>query len=328
MIRVLVVTSEWPTPERPWDATFIVQQVESLRRAGVKVEVFAFRGRKNPLQYLKARIQLRRQYDMNQFDLVHAHFGQSGLVALPISCPFVVTFWGSDLHGTVGKNGRYTLTGRLLRFLSQQVARWAQAVIIVSEHLQHYLPPNVPTHTITPGINFDLFCPIPQKEARQTLGLPEGKKLVLFAAHPQNPIKRFSLAQAAVSQITGQFEVELVPLVGVRHEQVPIYMSACDALILTSTHEGSPTVVKEALACNLPIVTVNVGDVQWRLEAISSSVICKDDRPDTIARGLTKVLQAAQRFDSRELVTDLDENWVAQEIRQLYQSVLSGDKHE
>lgn len=322
MPKVLIITSEWPTPEHPSSGTFVRQQVTSLRQANVDVELFAFRGRQNPLQYLKARLYLRRTYNLAHFDLIHGHFGQSGLVALPAPRPFIVTFWGSDLHGTVGKNGRYTLTGRLLRLISQQVARHAQAIIIVSEHLQRYLPSQAPVYTITPGVNFDLFRPIPQGEARQQLGLPTEAKLILFAANPQNPIKRFPLAKEAVSQITNQFEAELITLTGVPHHQVPLYMSACNVLLLTSTHEGSPTVVKEALACNLPVVSVNVGDVQFRLEKVSGSVICQDDRPETIARGLAQVLGTGQRPDSRTQVADLDENHAAQTIKRLYQSVL------
>src|SRR5947209_15710446 len=130
-LRVLMVTSEWPRPERPELVPFLVQRVEHLRKAGVDVEVFAFHGKKRPTNYLKARRKLRGEYDIEQFDVVDAQFGQGGFVALPATVPLVVTFHGSDLHGIVGSNGKYTLTGVVLKLLSRYVAKRANEIIVV-----------------------------------------------------------------------------------------------------------------------------------------------------------------------------------------------------
>ena len=317
-----MVTSEWPSATRPTDVPFVVRQVNSLRKEGVTVDVFAFRGGKSPVNYLKAWRELRKKHDVNAYDLVHGQFGQSGLVALPSKCPFVLTFWGSDLHGYVDHNGRYTLSGRLLRRISQIVARQAQAIIVVSEHLKQFLSSSAPVYTIAHGVDFDLFRPMPQVKARQQLGWPLDKQIVLFGANPQNPIKRYHLAETAVRLSQGQSDVELVVMTGIAHELVPIYMNASDALILTSTHEGSPTVVKEALACNLPVVSVNVGDIEWILDPIPGCIVCANDTPEAIAAGLTQVLQTRQRTRSREQITCLDETLVAQKIVKIYLSAL------
>src|SRR5437867_1751803 len=151
-LRVLMITSEWPTPERPELVPFLVQRVEQLRKAGVDVEVFAFRGNKLPTNYLKAWLKLRRLYDIERFDVLDAQFGQSGLIALPATIPLVVTLHGSDLQGFAGSNGNYALAGVVLRLLSRYVVKRADEVIVVSEHLTKYLPRGLPFHVIPCGV--------------------------------------------------------------------------------------------------------------------------------------------------------------------------------
>jgi teichuronic acid biosynthesis glycosyltransferase TuaC len=326
-VRVLMITNEWPTPEHPEWGPFIVQQVEYLRKAGVDVEVFSFHGKGNPINYLRAWLRLRRLHDMQQFDLIHAQFGQSGLVALPSRLPMIVTCWGSDLQGIVGANGRYTVAGRVLQLLSRYVARHAKEIIVVSERLAKCLPHGLPVHVIPHGVDLDRFRPIPQPEARRQLRLPLDKRLVLFAAlNPREPVKRHHLAQEAVALLRTQFDVELVTVSGVPHELVPVYMNACDVLVVTSRHEGSPTVVKEALACNLPVVSVDVGDVRQRIEGVQGCVLCADDSPETIAEGLAQVLRVRSRIRGRDTVADLDVRVVAQRIIEVYRSALVENK--
>lgn len=320
-MRVLIVTSEWPTPERPTQVPFLVQQVEYMRKAGLAVDIFAFRGQKNPLRYLQAWLNLRRQYNLKQFDILHAHFGQCALIALPSPVPLVVTFHGSDLQGIVGTDGRYTLSGRILSWLSRATAPFAAERIVVAEKLANYLPGHLSAHVIPCGLNFERFCPMPQDEARLQVGLPRDKHLVLFAADPHKQVKRHWLAREAIALLQERFEVELVTLSGVEHALVPAYMNACDALVLTSHHEGSPTVVKEALACNLPIVTVDVGDVRQRLDPIEGCIVCADDAPATIAEGLAQVLQHRSRVAGREAVAELDERVIVQKIIEIYRVV-------
>src|SRR5262245_35012549 len=137
---ILLITSEWPTQQRPEWVPFLVQQVQALRRAGVQVDVFPFRGAKNPFNYLQAYYQVRRCLRRKSYDLIHAHFGQSGILAFPKSVPLVVTFHGSDLEGIVGPKGRYTFSGRVLRFLSKRIASLADEIIVVSESLAKHLP--------------------------------------------------------------------------------------------------------------------------------------------------------------------------------------------
>jgi glycosyltransferase involved in cell wall biosynthesis len=155
------------------------------------------------------------------------------------------------------------------------------------------------------------------------LDLPLDKSFVLFAANPDNPIKRYTLAKEAVALLKSRFDVELVVVFRAPHEQMPLYMNACDVLILTSAHEGSPTVVKEALACNLPIVSVDVGDIRSQIERINGCVLCSDCSAETIASGLAEVLQVHDRIRSRSSISALNSATIANQIINVYWSALS-----
>ncbi len=322
-MRILLITSEWPTPEHPEWAPVIVQQVKFLKQKGAQVEVFPFRGGKSPWNYWKAWRRLRQQYDLEVFDVLHAHFGQSGLLALPKRKPLVVTFHGSDLQGYFTSGGRFSLRGRLLRQVSRFVARRATEVIVVSESLARQLPKGVEFHVVPGGIDLDLFRPIPWFQARRRLGLPEDRSLVMFTGNPADANKRYSLAAAAVDLLSQSVKCELCLVQNVPHDEMPYYLSAGDVLLLTSLQEGSPTVVKEALACNLPVVSLNVGDVSERLHAVAGSFVCADEHPETIAQDLRKALLFPRiQFAGRNAVADLSEDRVAGRVMSVYQRVV------
>jgi len=325
-LRVLMITSEWPSADRPERVPFLVQQVSRLRGMGVYIDLFTFKGNKNPLNYMRAWACLRLKYPLSQYDLIHAQFGQSGALALPTNRPLLVTFRGTDLQGNVGANGQYTWKGRILQRLSRFVARRASLNIVVSEHLKRFLPAGCAVEVIPSGVDMELFTPRNQREARRQLGLPLDKKLVLFAASCSRPVKRFGLARAAVAKLTEDFDVQLVTTGAVPHSLMPAYMNACDALLLTSSHEGSPNVVKEALACQLPVVSVPVGDVSERLRNIEGCAVCSDDSVETIAADLRQVLGRGLRVDGRPAVIDLDDRKIGQQIIRLYEKIVATHK--
>jgi teichuronic acid biosynthesis glycosyltransferase TuaC len=321
-IRVLMVTSDWLWNSWGGPAVFIARQVEFLRREGIEVDLFPFKGARQARNYVKAWWEVRRRLNIGAYDLVHAQFGQSGLTALPKSVPLVVTFRGDDLEGIIGENGRYVPAGWLLRSLSRMVARRADAAIVVSEHMKRYLPEAVPAHVLPSGIDLELFRPEPRDEARHRLGLPADQHLILFVGNPALARKRFALAQAAVDLVSRSMPVRLIPGWELPHQDIAALMSACDALVCTSMQEGSPNAVKEALACNLPVVSVRVGDVPLRLRGIAGCELCPDDRVETVAAGLERVLRRGSRIDGRSAMKHLDERILTRRLIDIYQSVL------
>jgi glycosyltransferase involved in cell wall biosynthesis len=322
-IRVLMITSEWPTPGHPQTTPFIKRQADFLQAAGVNVEVFHFKGRKNPFNYLRAWGQVRRRLKSGSYDLVHAQFGQSALLALPKRIPLVVTFRGSDLLGLLGdKNGQPTQVGKILKRICRMVALHADAVVVVAEHMKRYLHPSVPARVIPSGIDLDLFRCMPQEEARRKLGLPLNQRLVLFVGRSEWAGKRFEISQQAVEILNRTLPAKLIVAGSVAHQEIPLYMNACDALVFTSAQEGSPNVIKEALACNLPVVSVSVGDVALRISEIEGCELCADDRPETVAACLERVLRRGQRIAGRETVKNLDEKLITQKVIDIYESIL------
>ena len=323
-IRVLMITCEWPAPGISNTAHFIKRQADFLKAAGIDVDVFHFRGAKNPFNYARAWMRLQGKMRRGKYDLVHAQFGQSGLLALPKRMPLVVTFRGSDLLGIVGDmDGRYTRLSRVQKRVSRMVARRADACIVVSEHMKMNMPAKTEAEVIPSGIDFQFFKPVPRDEARRRLGLPVDERLVLFVGRPTQARKRFELSKRAVEILNERLAARLIVAWRIPHAEIPLYMSAADALCFTSMQEGSPNVVKEALACNLPVVSVAVGDVAERLQGIEGCELCQDERPETIAAALERVLRRGQRINGREAVRNLDENLITNRVISIYQSVLA-----
>lgn len=318
-----MVTSEWPSDEIPERAPFLVQQVLSLKAAGVKVDVFPFQGNMNPFSYLREWLRFRRSYDFNKYDLVHVQFGQSSLVALPSRVPVVITYHGSDLQGIVNQKGAYRFIGKVLSWWSKFVSRFGDKVILVSSHLNKYLPAEIEAEIIPCGIDLEQFKPANKNKSRNQLKLPTDKYVVLFGANPSRPEKRFNLAQSTVGLLKRDYDIELIWMSGVKYELVPVFMNACDALLFTSMQEGSPMVIKEALACNLPIVSVDVGDVRSRIMDVEGCFISEDDSPILLAEALERVLISNQPIRGREAVTQLDNTIIARKILDVYESVIS-----
>jgi glycosyltransferase involved in cell wall biosynthesis len=268
--------------------------------------------------------QVRRRIRRETFDLVHAQFGSSGLLAIPGRLPLVVTFRGSDLQGVISDTtGRYTRVGRFFQHCNRYVARQADAVVVVSEHMKRFLPDGVSATVIPSGLDLELFRPVPKEEARRRLGLVQERRLIVFAGRPSQARKRYALARRAVEMLNKSYPAELHVVWGVPHREVPLHMSAGDVLLFTSMQEGSPNVVKEALACNLPVVSVPVGDVPEQLRGVRNCEVCEDERPEALAAALERVLRRGERSNGREAMQGLDEHLMTARLIHVYRSVLA-----
>ncbi|HXW71849.1 MAG TPA: glycosyltransferase family 4 protein [Methylocella sp.] len=325
-----MVTSEWPTPDKPFLVPFLVQQVEYLRRAGAEVEVFFFRGAKNPLNYFRAWLQFNWRYWRRRtaYDLVHAQMGQAALIPWPKRLPLIITFHGSDLNGLFSPDGRMTMQGRLLVWLGRTAARFADTLIVVSNEMRRRLPASIPLYILPTGVDLGSLTDLTRDEARQKLRLPLDEHLVLFVGDPANPLKRYGRAQQAIAVLNKTLPARLILGWNKAHDEIIMMMCACDALVVTSLTEGSPTIVKEALACNLPVVSVVVGDVIERLKGVDGCEIAFDDKPETIAAAVERVLRRGGRIKGRDAIAHLDEAALAERLIGIYRSVLRKAKPE
>jgi glycosyltransferase involved in cell wall biosynthesis len=321
-----MVTSEWPTKERPYYAPYLVRQVDFLRRAGVSVDVFPFRGARKPLNYLNAWKQLRARLRDGQYDLIHAQFGQSALLTWPKRLPLVVTFHGCDLQGVKRPDGRMSAGGAFLQRLCQLIARRADGVILVSGRMRRFLPARVKATVIPTGLDFAEIPLVARDEARAALSLPLAERLVLFVGNPNETVKRHWLAERAAQSLNRTCNARLVVGWGMPRSQILLLMNACDVLLMTSIQEGSPCVIKEALACNLPIVSLDVGDVPVRIRGVVGCEVCSSESPEAIAAALARVLERGGRTQGRQAVADLDERLLTNQIIAVYRAALARER--
>ena len=326
-IRTCMVTNMYPTTERPSYGAFIKSQIDSIVAAGHDTEVFFVDGRTSRWNYVRSIPALRKLLRDKPFDLVHAHYGLSGLVtAFQFTHPVVLSFCGDDLLGTSDGSGGITRGSRMVVWLDQWIARGVARIIVKSRQMLDALGSSQARNkavVIPNGVSFELFKPMNREDARRELNLDAERPYVLFPSTPLAGVKRVDLAEAAVALVKeNDPNVEMIVLHGKAQNTVPLYMSECDAMLLTSDSEGSPNVVKEAMACNLPVVSVDAGDA-WEVIAGTRQCFAVERHPDNIATKLAAVLQAGDRSDGRDRVRHLELGAVAERVIAVYESVLA-----
>lgn len=310
-ISVLAVTNTYPTDETPGDTPCIKDQILALRTQGVKVDLLYIDRSKGVLSYARAAWRLfATVFQRRRYDLIHAYYGHCGLLArLQLRYPVVVTFRGSDLLSR--KDGR----------IGKIVARLVEGVIVMSKEMKRAAK-RQDAHIIPFGVNLDIFSPYPMERARRDLGLPLNDKLVLFPWDPARPEKRFDIVKEAIQALQQEQEnVRLVVMYNKPRELVAQYMNACDAMVLASDHEGAPMAVREAMACNLPIVSVDVGDVRQIMGDTEGCYLCKQE-PGDLAEKLSWALSREDRTDGSRVVRRMDAAWAAEKVISVYRLVL------
>ncbi len=321
--HVLVVTNLWPTEADPGYGAFVKAQMESLRPLGVDYDVLFINGRESKTNYVRAIGEVRQRVRERHYDLVHAHFGLSGWVAcFQIRVPIVVSFMGDDVLGRPTRTGHITLYGRLLQFSSFFLARLVPGVIVKSHEMKRRLWLSS-AHVIANGVDLELFQPMDQAAAREALGLDPGKKYVLFPYDPAEERKRFDLVKETVARARAHFrELELLLVRGEPQQRMPLYMNAADMLVLASMLEGSPNAVKEAMATNLPVIAVPVGDAP---EVIGSTEGCHlvPRDAEAITDKIVEVCRRESRTRGRDQVGDLSMEKVAHQIVSVYAMVVA-----
>ena len=300
----------YPTPQRPDYGAFVGQQAEQLRRFGHTVDVVNVLGYRSKLNYLKGAVEVLRKTGSTPYDIVHAHYGLTALPAwFRLHAPLVITLHGSDVLG-----------GRFQRLCSSMISRFADAVIVVSEQMRQ----RVPGIVIPCGVDLNLFRPHNRDDARARLGWSTDKYLILFPFDPRRRVKRYDLAKAAVERLTEDGTcAELVTVFGVEYREMPWHYSAADAMILCSDSEGSPTSIKEALACDLPVVATDVGDVREILSGVPGARLCIQEVSE-IARTLRETLNVPRsaRSERRAAMARYDQALTVEKIIGVYKGVL------
>ena len=303
-MKILIVGNYNPGHFSP----FIVEQIQALRQSGVLVDTYGIVG-KGILGYLRNITGIKRKIRKFQPDLIHAHYGLSGLCAnLQRQVPVVTTYHGSDIH-----------SGGWILKLSQLAIKLSAYNIFISKKLKELSGTRQTNTTIIPcGIDMETILDMPRQETKRLM--KHDKPFVLFSGSFNNEVKNAALAKEAMERI---HDVELVELRGYTRQEVNLMMNAADCLLMTSHREGSPQVVKEAMACETPIVSVDVGDVK---EIIGNTEGCYivERNPDDIADKIRKALAFKGKTNGRQRIIDLglSNDLVAKRLLSIYEELL------
>lgn len=328
-MRILAVTNMYPTPRHPAMGTFVEQQIVGLRRIGLDVDVMLVnRCERGMGSYLTMGAELRSRIKHFQPEVVHVMYG--GVLAARVTSivedrPSVVSLCGSDLLGEY-------LSGSLRRIVSECgvlashiAARRAFGIVVKSRNLEEALPTTIDrskVRIIPNGIDLERFRPLKQEDCREKLGWSSNKFHVLFPANAGDPRKRPYLAQAAIDIANRSgLNAEMHQIRGVPHEEVPIWLNASDVVLLTSLHEGSPNIIKEALACDVPVVSLDVGDVRERISGTEGCHVALPD-PHDLGTKLGLVGSRRGRITGREKVRQLSLESTSLKLRCFYLEVL------
>jgi glycosyltransferase involved in cell wall biosynthesis len=320
---VLHVTGAYPSEQNPSEGVFICTQVESLARLGIGVDVCRLKGT-GISKYIKGIAAVRKAVRSKHYDIVHAHYMYSGWTArFATRLPLVVSFMGNDVYSNCNEWGEYRFYSRVLHGIFSRLLSYATAYNIAkSVGLTKYLCAKT-TSIISNGVDLDIFYP--RTVAKREVGLNEDQQHILFAGRPSaGGYKRYPLAEAAFELVRkSNPSAQLLTLDRKPQQEVARFLNAVDCLLLTSAHEGSPNIVKEAIACNLPIVSVDVGDVAERIKEFEGCYIVSDE-PKSIAESVEKVLARGKRLcGGYAAVDELSLAKVARRIQSVYERVLS-----
>jgi teichuronic acid biosynthesis glycosyltransferase TuaC len=266
---------------------------------------------------------LRKRIREGGYDLIHAHYTFSGWVALLASPgkPLVVSYMGSDTYGSVDRNGRTRLKSIPIILQGALLSLLIDGAIVKSANLKRFVLRKQRVEIIPNGVDFETFRTMESTEARRRLGLNPDRDYVLFAGNPKDPRKNHTLAKEAVDKCQTDPPPALLTPYPIPHDQMPLWLNAATVLIQTSWLEGSPNVIKEALACNTPILATPAGDTADLLEGVQSSYICQWDAVE-LAQQLAVILRDGSRSNGRILRPNLNDRVIAQRIVKLYQETI------
>jgi len=288
------------TSERP----FFIEQEKILDRLVVESTIVKVPNERprSVLDYISFYHRVLKNTRMH-YDLVHANYGLTAPFALAQPHrPLVLTLWGSDL--------RLFLNNRKWNWLCKNLIELEgfDEIMVRSEEMRINLKREfgLDAHIVPSGVDLDKFKPMEKEKAKNEVGWKQDVKHILFPYPHSRDVKNYPLAEEVVEEVKSRTneKVELKVVYGVPHKKILVYYNASDVLLLTSKSEGSPNTVKEAMACNVPVVSTDVGDVELLLDDVEFSKVC--DGKEELVDELLDVIDCDSWSNGRKRIKELE----------------------
>jgi len=314
-MRVLFVLSK----SKEWKAGLpsIIFQGESLKNDNVTVDYFVYQ-RTGLTNYVKAVQLLRKRIKNNNYDIIHAHYSYSSLVTILSfpKVPLITSFMGSDILG-------FRKIDKIIKIV---VEKFSDIIIVKSRQMAGKINCKEKLVIIPNGVNYNTFKAIDKFLAKKRLGLHPEIKYILWVGNSKRKEKNFKLVREVLRIIKeANVHIELIQVFGESQKKLNEYYSACDVFLLTSLYEGSPNVIKEAMACNCPIVSTDIGDVREVVRNTKGCYITSFD-PNDVAEKIKMALNFGKRTNGRDHIKHLEINVIAKKIINVYEEILNIDE--
>ena len=296
-------------------SSIVKAQADSLRRIGMHVEVFPVEG-KGWLNYARAIIRLRQFLKKNSFQIVHSHYSFSTWVALLAGSKNVVcSLMGSDVNAN----------GFLRHLVKWSIVPFCRIVIVKSEAMKIKLASNK-VHILPNGVDIEKFYPVCSDTSKSALNWDLNKIHILFPSDPSRPEKNFMLLKRSLDALDRD-DFALHFLERVPHSEVNFILNASDIICLTSKWEGSPNVIKEAMACNRIILSTKVGDVPKLLQGEKGAFLTEDtieDCKNQLEAALDYYHNVSRSTNLRNRIMDLElsSKQTANKLNDIYNNIV------
>ena len=317
-LKILYVTNMYPNAYDSTYGIFVKEQIEAISNCeSIKYKVYAINGKKGLVEYVKSIREIRDLIKREGFDLVHIHYGLSGLFLLlgRVKVPTIMTLHGGDIQAEQGKKVQVSLTKRILKKCDFAITLNKRMDDIVRKYITK-------TEIIPCSVNTKLFVPKEREE------MVSKNVKILFPSARTRYVKDFPLFQRVCNVLREKFGliVEEYYMENLSRQQCVSLFNQVDILLMTSISEGSPQVVKEAMACNLPIVSTNVGDVSILLEGVANCYVANSRDENELASLVSKSLSKIQESGTcpREKIIELglDDDNIAKRILKVYHDII------
>lgn len=328
-MKVLIISNMYPTKSFPYYGIFVKEQIEAIHKyyPDISFRIYNIRGNINKLEYIKSLYKIYQIIEREEVDLIHVHYGLSGLFLLnpfkKIKIPIILTLHGGDIQAEQGKWFQL--------FLVKHILKRVNHVITLNKKMDKYVKRFVCNSTIIPcSVDTDFFTPIPSSINNTT---KSNSINIIFPSSHNRAVKNYPLFQKTIQILQNKYKLicNEIELKDMNREQIRDEYRNADIMLMTSISEGSPQVIKEAMACNLPIVTTLVGDVDYLLDGVANSGWVFPHDENLLAEKTYDIIESkAKGINSREKIfkLQLDAKNVSTNIVQIYTSLYTHNSNK